>query len=366
MSRLERALPGIAFVASISIAASAFLGVPTGPALQTPLSPPFIDGRWVQPSASSPAEPVWGHAEGLQVGLWPTGGPRGLFRIYAPYLGHQNGRMINYVAIEPVDLHSGSRGFSELEWSRLDNVQGLRFWTTDDPADETPVDPREPARGTVTLDGDIETLTVIVRIEPYENGAHVYVELTFRSDRPYEVGFSTYVASGSIPLAACIVTATMGNYARLRTLHLADRTIDAADLWPGFAGDGFAPHVTFTADELLRTPDGGVLFVVTPNEADPASAEYAAGTPRDWKYTGASATQYWRCEDALPSLRGCVNGRTKYWATTAPVPGGISFENVELVERFRNGAQYWFGVVPGRYEPGLCVRLDASSTASDE
>lgn len=274
--------------------------------------------------------------------------------------------MINYVAIEPIDLRSGSRGFSELEWSRLDDVPGLRFWSTDDPADETPADPSKPARGTVTVDGDVETLTVTIQIEPYKNGAHVYVELAFRSDRPYEVGFSTYVVSGSAPLAACIVTATMGNYARLRTLHLADRTVDAADLWPGFAGDGFAPHVTFPLDELPRTPGGDVLFVVTPNEADPASAEYAAGTPRDWTYTGDFATQYWRREDALPSLRGCVNGRTTYWATASPIPGGISFENVEFVERFRNGAQYWFGVVPGRYEPGTLVRLDASSSASDE
>ena len=95
------------------------------------LAPPEVDGAWILPSQEFPSQPVWGHAEGLRVGLWPLSGPRGLLRIYAPYLGQEDSRMINYIAVEPVLRGQTWRSLSEMEISRYDNEQGLRFWSAD-------------------------------------------------------------------------------------------------------------------------------------------------------------------------------------------------------------------------------------------
>ena len=46
-----------------------------------------------------------------------------------------------------------------------------------------------------------------------------------------------------------------------------------------------------------------------------------------------------------------VNGRTKYWASRSPIPGGISFENFEMVAGFRSGLPFWFGVRPEAMAP---------------
>lgn len=304
---------------------------------------------WVRPSSEHPTQPLWGHADGLRVGLWPMTGPRGLLRVYAPYLGHAEDRMINYIAIEPVIQGSMTRSFSELEVSHLDDVDGLCFWSADSPNDAEPRDPTEPARGIIGYDGGVETLTVTIFIEPYRSGAKVVLSLTFRADRPHEVGISTYTAEDSEPLSACIVTATMGSYARLRTLHLREGTIvQAGKLWPGFEGSDFTSHACFTLDEMLMTANGQALFVATPDEADPEVAEYAPRTFIGWEYYGQVATQSWRSEDPHPLVRGCVNGRTEYWASRSPIPGGIAFENFELIEPFREGATFWFGVIPGR------------------
>jgi len=314
-------------------------------------SPPEVDGLWVRPAETMPAEPVWGHADGLRIGLWPLAGPRGLLRVYAPYLGHRDDRMINYIAIEPIVRGEYWRGFSELEDSQLDGIQGLRFWSADSPDDPSPNDPTLPCRGVVATDGDVETLTVYMFVEPYRSGARVYLRLRFRSDRPYEVGIATFTQPRSAELATCIVTATMGNFARLRTLHLRDGARTAAQLWPGFDGLDFTDRVCFSLDDLPRAPDGAALLVATPDEPDPASATYAPGTFVGWRYYGDVATQIWRREDPPSELRGCVNGRACYWASESPIPGGVAFENVELVEPFREGNEVWFAVVPGLYEP---------------
>ena len=335
-------------VSSWGIAVAILIAAGSG-AIAEALSPPVVEGLWVRPSGVFPAQPVWGHAEGLRVGLWPMAGPRGLLRIYAPYLGHRDDRMINYIAVEPIVASGFRRGFSELERSVLDDEDGLRFWSTDSPGDPAPREPTSPARGVLSADGNVEILAVYVFVEPYANGARVYLQLTFRSDRPYEIGIATFTQEGSVPLAACVVTATMGNYARLRLLHLREGPIHAGDLWPDFDGLGFAPRVCFPLEDLLTTPQGGALFVAVPDEEDPAAAVYAPKTFIGWKYTGEVATQTWRHENPPSELRGCVNARSVYWASASPIPGGISLENFELVEPFREGSEVWFGVVPGHY-----------------
>ena len=57
------------------------LGTPGVPA------PPIEDGPFLRPAAVDDAEPIWGIKGGIAVGLWPNPGPRGLIRVYTPYLG---------------------------------------------------------------------------------------------------------------------------------------------------------------------------------------------------------------------------------------------------------------------------------------
>jgi hypothetical protein len=310
------------------------------------LHPPVARDLWLRPSGAAPAEPRWGHADGLQVGLHPLRGPRGLLRIYAPYLGHAVDRVVNFVAVEPVPAGSTARGYSELEPSRLDGVPGKRFWSADDPADVRPRAATDAAPGVVETVGGVEHLRVFVIVEPFENGADVYLRLSFRADRPHEVGLAAYRRSDAVPLEHCVLTATMGNFALLRDLHLADRVVGPAALWSDFAGDHFTPHARFGLDELTRTTDGGATVWATPDEADPLTAVYADGTAEHWRYYGRRALQRWRVEAPDPQLQALVNGRRAYWASTSAIPGGTSFENFELVEPFRQGREFFFGIEP--------------------
>lgn len=79
------------------------------------LAPPEVGVLWVLPAQGKPARPIWGHANGMKVGLAPMPGPRGLLRIYSPYLGLEDSRMINFIAVEPIPSGMDKRGFSELE-----------------------------------------------------------------------------------------------------------------------------------------------------------------------------------------------------------------------------------------------------------
>ena len=305
---------------------------------------PVVEGRWLRPAVTDDGTPVpaWGHAEGLRVALWPAPGPRGLVRVYAPYLGNPQDHVINFIAVEPVV--AGRRGFSELEVSGLDRTRGKRLWSADEASGAAPGQTPSPARGRIEREGDVETLTVFVFVEPFENGARPYLRLTFRSDRPEEVGLAAYAQPESARMDACILTATMGNYARLRRLHLKDRVATAGALWPDFRGNGFAPHARFPLEQLFRMPDGSAIVAAAPDEPNPADADYALFTPAWWKYRGAVATQYWRAPDPHSNLAAQVNGRTTYWGWHTAIPGGVAFENFELVAPFVAGQTFHFGV----------------------
>jgi hypothetical protein len=312
---------------------------------QTELAAPVVDGRWLRPREAGAAEPRWGHPEGLQVGLPPLPGPRGLLRIYAPHVDHAAPRMLNFIAVEPLPVGVTVRGYSELETSRVDGRPGKILWTADeDGAVPRPLD--EPARGTVETVAGVEQLRVLVRVERFDNGAEVDVLVAFRADRPHEVTLSSFTRPASAPLASCILTATMGNYARLRRLELAERTVSPAQLWPGFTGPEFAPHARFGLAEVGRTPGGDALVAATPDETEHEAGGYADGTAEHWHYTGRRARQTWRVPEPDPRLEVLVNARATYWASTSPIPGGPAFENVEVMEPFRPGKEQVFGVEP--------------------
>lgn len=307
---------------------------------------PEQHGPFLRPAPTPPAEPRWGHADGLQVGLHPLPGPRGLLRIYTPYLAQPRERMMNFIAVEPIPVGQTRRGFSELEHSTLDEAPGKRFWSADDPADAAPRHSTQPALGEIEeIDGVLHQRAHVL-VEPFENGADVYLRLTFRADRPHEVAIAAFARETSAPLDRLIITATMANYARLRELRLADRVVTPAELWPDFTGHGFAEHARFGLPDLARDETGAVVLAAAPDEADPVDVTYAPDVAPGWHFQGGRALQYWRAPDPDPAIEGLVNARASYWASESPIPGGPAYENVEIVEPFRQGRELVFGVEP--------------------
>jgi len=246
-----------------------------------------------------------------------------------------------------------------LEHSRLDNAAGKRFWSSNDPAQIEPTRADQPAPGVLQRVGEMEMLEVFILIERFDNGTEPYLRMRFRADRPYEVGLATFSRAGSAPMTACVLTATMGNYARLRQLYLADKVVTSADLWPDYRGAAFTPHARFPLRDLSRTPQRHVLVAATTDEPDPQQARYAPLTEPHWRYSGKVATQYWRCEKPDAAMvAAVVNGRFTYWLSDAPIPGGIAFENFELVQPHTEGGEVWFGVTPKKPEElGISPRL---------
>lgn len=311
--------------------------------------------RWVRAGINS-TRPLWGFEEGIQVGLWPTnvegggdeGGPRGLFRIAYPILeGGKRQGLVNFVAVEPVVR--GERGYSELERG-ADGRNGLRFWSGD------PGHPHEGLdRGITEAVRGVEHLRVMVYTERFRNGAQPAVQLRFRADRPGEVHFTVFRGGGA-DMELCILTATMGNYMRLRLLHLRGETRHARACWPDFEGREFTADALFGLERLPRARSGDVLVCATTDEADPGAVPVDPVAPW-WRYRGSfPLTQYWRVPRGRwqPDLRLRVNGRRLYWANHTPIPGGISYENFELQQAFKDGQEYVFGL--SRQAPAALLR----------
>lgn len=310
------------------------------------MSEPVENGIWIQPSLDFPAQPIWGHVNGIRVGLAPMPGPRGLIRIYTPYLGHQPGKMINFFALEPMVKGAGVRGLSELEMSKLDGQRGKRFWSAEDSLAVSPRKPSEPVQGKIENVNGIETLNLYVFSEGFESGAKVFVRLRFYADRPYEIEVSTYKTDDSAELDHFIVTATMGNFPRLRTLYLDSREVSSLNLWPDYKGDAFTEHRHFSVQDFIKDRDGKAYVLAATDEDDPAETTYAKGTNSHWEYYGEKATQYWYADESIPYLESLVNGRYTYWGGQSPIPGGISFENFELKAPFIQGMTFVFGADP--------------------
>lgn len=308
---------------------------------------PVTRGAWLQPATGRPAEPRWGLADGIQFGLAPTPGPRGLLRIYTPYLDHPRERLVNFIAVEPIPEGADARGFSELEPSTLDpDARGKRMWSADSlDSAHAPKDPLDPSPGVIDRVDGAERLTVWVGVERFDNGAHVAVRVRVRADRPHEVEVAGFAHGDSVALHNLILTATMGNWARLRHLHLDGRTVHPRDLWPGFERTDFTEHGTFPLAELQRDGEAAVVTAVG-DEADPVGVTYSEDTNAHWHFEGRRAVQGWRVDDPHRDLEVRVNGRWAYWASASPIPGGVAYENFEIVEPFRQGAAFRFSVVP--------------------
>jgi hypothetical protein len=315
------------------------------------------ESAWIRPA--KPGDPlIWGRRDGIIFGLYsPAGikGPRGLIRV-GLYTSPQaaSPELLNFIAVEPVVQGPGRRfdrmAFSELEMSDLDPGQrGKRMWVDKETSSEDGT-----ASGKLeTLHvgkATVERLTVRIDMERFTaNAAHVYVVASVDSDHPSELRLRNYAEADSPPIDELTVTATMGNYERLRLLWLNDQVIDSRKLFASYAGDAFVEQFDYPLGEILRSDAGDAIAFCTSNEADPGRTP--GNDTAHWIYTLPKLTQYWRVpgRDVEPDLRVRVNGRRVYWASTAPVLGGVAFENFEFRERFVPGQSFIFGIT--RQEP---------------
>ena len=79
------------------------------------LATPEKNGIWLQPAQNTKAQPIWGFANGIRIGIAPLGGPRGLIRIYTPYLEHDEFVVTNFIAFEPIDKAKNKIDFNFFE-----------------------------------------------------------------------------------------------------------------------------------------------------------------------------------------------------------------------------------------------------------
>ena len=302
--------------------------------------------RWIRAGVNTNV-PVWGFRDGIRIGLWPAdiegrdqGGPRGLFRVGYPILnaGREPG-LVNFIAVEPIV--NGHRAFSELEHSTQDGKPGKPFWSGAAKPHQQTLDP-----GSLDRSDNVETLSVTIFVEPFNNGAGPVVDLTFSSDCPSEVRFTLNAAPDSASMETCILTATMGNYMRLRRLHLSDHVVRAQDLWPDYTGSGFTEDAFFPAHLIPGNTLGDMLACATSDEPNPNAVPADPRAPW-WRYRGSfPLTQYWRkpAGTRMEDIRLRVNGRQVYWAGDIPIPGGLAYENFDFVESFSPGQVLVFGL----------------------
>jgi hypothetical protein len=300
--------------------------------------------EWVRAGMNTNAA-VWGIQGGLQFALHPAGfsggdgGPRGLIRIGYPTLTNGGYDLVNFIAVEPIV--KGRKGYSELEKSAIDGKNGKAFWTGRSAKPEE----RLEAGDLRQLEGGVEKLSVDVSVEKFENGAQVRLQLSQRSDAPDELKLTVHAVKGSLEMESCILTATMGNKARARLLFLKDGPVSSLQLYPEYQGMHFAEHRIFGVERMWRAGNGDAVAWIENDEENPGAAQ-PFGRPHFWDYRGRKVVQYWRkpVAEVTDSLRCAVNARFTYWGGQRPIPGGISFENFELREPFREGQSFIFGV----------------------
>ncbi len=314
---------------------------------------------WVRPTrAGDPL--IWGRRDGIVFGLQSNGGirgPRGLIRVGPWSGGNLQNELLNFIAVEPVVQGPGARfdrmAFSELEMSELDPGQRGKRMSVNDTGEANAVAGKLK---TVHIGRkSIERLSVRIDVERFTaNGAHVYLVVSIDSDQPSELQLRAVAEKDSAPLEELTLTATMGNYERLRLLWLKDTIASSRQSFGDYTGEAFVEGPGFPLPDILRDPDGGAITYATTDEPDPGTTP--GNDAAHWPYTLPKLTQYWRVPgyDVQPDLRVRVNARRVYWASTAPVLGGIAFENFEMRQRYVPGQTFIYGISP--LDPPLLFR----------
>jgi hypothetical protein len=321
--------------------------------------------NWIRPDAGSTTK-TWGIKNGIVFSLWPngvetgdmgTGGPRGLLRTGYEYMGKVY--LINFIAIEPIV--DGKIEFSEISPSRVDGKWGKVLWAGDSETADV-YNPANISRGVIShpdpTHPETEQLSLYVFTEQYIHKANPYLKISIRSDRPEEICFEIFNKDNSAKMDRSALTATMGNYSRLRQLYLNNEVVDSRKLYSGYNGIDFIEKESYPANKFLKLKDGSLIAIATPNETFSQLSTWPTDSgyyeKRGWKYRApVKLTQYWR-KDATgfdPSLEVRVNGRAKYWAVASrdpkqyvDIPGGPAFENFELREKYYSGQKFYYGI----------------------
>jgi hypothetical protein len=320
---------------------------------------------WIRP-ATEQSPPIWGIHGGIVVGLWPAsleaagqnteGGPRGLVRVGYEYKGAVY--LINFIAVEP--LVDSDMEFSEVSPSRVDGKWGKYFWASGS-VDSGTFTPYASTRGVITHPDaqhpQTEELSLYVFMEKFLDGAYPYLKLSIRSDKPGELGIQVFNQKGSAAMQRCALTATMGNYSRLRRLYLKDTVIDSRKLFKGYNDIEFDEKDPYPIARMIKDKNGSPMAIAESDEPFsglanwPQQAAYLSAW--HWRYRPFfKLTQYWRAGAGYnSSLQVRVNGRAKYWAGRSAdkskyfnIPGGPAFENFELRENYHSGQTFYFGL----------------------
>jgi hypothetical protein len=255
----------------------------------------------------------------------------------------------------------GEMEFSEVSPSQVDGKWGKFLWAADRP-DNSSFTPYANTRGVIThpdpKNQAIEELTIFICMEKFLDGAHPYLKLSIRSYKPGELGLQIFNQPNSAAMQRCALTATMGNYSRLRLLYLKDKVIDSRKLFGGYDDIDFIEKEPYPAGQMLQNKRGDLVVCTESNEAFNELASWpqqpAYLQKWGWRYRPFyKLTQYWRVDSGSydKSLQVRVNGRAKYWGAENPdknaytnVPGGPAFENFELRENYRSGQKFYFGL----------------------
>ncbi len=322
--------------------------------------------NWIRPSSRTDPS-VWGVKGGIVFSLWPYGvetgatsfggGPRGLIRVGYEF----NGKiyLINFLAIEPVV--NGKLEFSEISPSQVDQCWGKLMWASPNENAKT-FEPYSITPGIIDTirrnNTPVERLSIYVFMEKFANGAHPYLKLSICNDQPGELGIEIFEKEGSAKMERCVVTATMGNYARLRNIHLKQKQLNSKELYSNYNDVHFVEKESYPYSTFIKNKDGDFIVPAEGDENFTALAswpqEKAYLDRTSWRYRPpVKFTQYWKKESSKfdPSLQLRVNGRTFYWAGGTNdktkyihIPGGTAFENFELRENFYPGQKFYFGI----------------------
>jgi hypothetical protein len=320
---------------------------------------------WIRPAnAKSPA--TWGIRNGIVFSIWPTGleggkedigGPRGLIRI-----GYENSGkiyLINFLAIEP--MVNGEIEYSEISPSVIDNQWGKLMWAGENGTDMAYFQGAK-TRGILlhpdSLHIKVEELSVYIFLEKFRNGAHPYLRLSIRNDNPGELGIEIFNHNGSSLMQRCAVSATMGNYSRLRNIYLKHKVLRTRELYKGYDEIDFIEKESYSAAKLWKAANGDLVAIAESDEDFKSLSSW----PQEqnyldrlgWRYRpNLKLSQYWRKDGSKydHSLVLRVNGRSKYWSLGSRnkqdyvnIPGGPSFENFELRENYYSGQKFYYGI----------------------
>src|SRR3546814_12434860 len=103
----------------------------------------------------------------------------------------------------------------------------------------------------------------------------------------------------------CAVTATMGNYVRLRLLYLKDRVIDARQLYEDYNDIHFVEKEGYPVEEFLKDENGDFIVIAAGNES---FAELSA-----WPQEPAYQARWTRSEERRVG-KECVSTCRSRWS----------------------------------------------------